>query len=477
MRTTGVGGYELLHRGSLALSRVEANGIKVDVKYLDRAIAAAGVRIAALEQKLKEDDFWRKKWRGRFGDNAKLGSLEQLGKLLFEDLGYKCRARTDTGRYKVDEAAVEKIPIPFVKDYIRLRKLIKMKTTYLEGIKRETVGKYLHPNFNLHLARTYRSSSDMPNFQNMPIRNKDTGEVIRRAFVARKGRRIIEIDYSGIEVRVAACYTRDPALIRYITDPTTDMHRDTACDLFMLPPEKIGKKSTRDASKNMFVFPEFYGSVYFQCAPAIWEAMERRKFTVEGSDKLVKEHLAEKGITRLGECVPDHIREHGTEPGTFVHHVKEVESIFWNKRFKHYTKWKKDWYHKYLDRGYFDTLTGFRISGVMKRNEVLNYGIQGSAFHCLLLAIVLAQAEFDRLGLRAMIVGQIHDSMLVDCPDEEVQQVLTILHRVMTEDVPAEFSWVNVPLEVEADVTPVGGSWHDKAAWRLDKHGVWGPAA
>ena len=227
MKPTIQNAYKLLHDGCVTFSQIEANGMRVDVKYLDSMMEKIGREIKEREEALKENELFRI-WRREFGTKTKLGSREQLGHILFNILGHPCTARTKTGKPKTDGVTFETINEPFVVDYLHIEKLKKARNTFLTGIKREVCGEFLHPNFNLHTVQTYRSSSNNPNFQNFPIRDPMMGEIIRRCFIPRKNHHIVEIDYSGIEVRIAACYHKDPAMISYIKDPSKDMHRDMA---------------------------------------------------------------------------------------------------------------------------------------------------------------------------------------------------------------------------------------------------------
>ena len=158
--------------------------------------------------------------------------------------------RTATGRFKTDEEALTKVDLPFVTDYLRMQKLVKAKSTYLEGILNETCEGCLHPSFDLNTAISYRSSSSAPNFQNVPIRNKEIGQLVRSCFVARDGNRLVEVDFGGIEVRAAAFYHKDPTMIAYLNDPTKDMHRDCASSVYLLPPEEVSKDA-RYTAKNL----------------------------------------------------------------------------------------------------------------------------------------------------------------------------------------------------------------------------------
>ena len=463
---------QLLHDGAKALSKVESNGIRIDTDYLDKTLKETELQIRELEFKLREDEVWHR-WVKKFGQRSNLSSKDQLGKLLYDKrknggMGYACVNRTRTNRPKVSEAVISKIDLPFCKTYIELTRLQKARGTFLCGIRRETCDGYLHPMFSLNLAHTFRSTSNLINFQNLPVRNPQLSRMIRQCFIARKGCRIAEVDYSGIEVCVAACYNKDPNLIRYIEDPTTDMHRDTAMRLAFLE-EKQVSKAMRHTAKNRFVFPQFYGSYYVDCARNIWEALEAQNIKVEGSEESVGSHLAKKGIQTLGRC-----DDSDPVPDTFEHHVKTVEDWFWQKRFKVYTEWKERWWAQYLRRGWFKMKTGFVCGGVYKRNQVINYPVQGSAFHCLLLSLILIQEWLDKNGMRTKIVGQIHDSIVFDMHDDEVQDVLTKTRYIMTNIVPKMWPWIIVPLKIEAEVAPLGGSWADKAVW-VRKNGKWGP--
>ena len=361
----------------------------------------------------------------------------------------------------VPEFHVYLMHVPFVKEYFAISKLSKAVGTYLKGILRETVGGILHPSFNLQLARTFRSSSDNPNFQNMPIRNPIIGKIIRQCFVARKGRRLVEIDFGGIEVTMAACYHKDPTMLEYLEDESKDMHRDVAMTIYKLDQKEVNKK-IRNEAKNKFVFPEFYGSFYVDCARALWNAMTTQELKTE-TGVLLKEHMASKGITKLGKCDENT----APVPGTFEHHVKKVEDHFWNERFAVYTSWKKSWFNAYKARGSFRSLTGFEWHGVFRRNEVINYPVQSIAFHALLWCLTMIQNECRRLGMKTLIIGQIHDSILADVPDSEMEQFLKIAKRVMTVDAREKWPWINTRLKVEADATPIGGSWYEKAKVEL----------
>lgn len=306
------------------------------------------------------------------------------------------------------------------------------------------------------------NSSENPNFQNMPIRDPEMGKMIRRAFIPRPGCVLLENDFKGLEVGVSACYNKDPNLISYIKDPTKDMHRDMAAQLYMLKAKQVSKKA-RYGAKNKYVFPEFYGSFWAQCAPALWEWVDLGQLMVEGSDVSVRDHLTSKGITELGDCSID--EENGIaspQPGTFAHHVMQVEKDFWGNRFKVYARWKRDWYDEFLRKGYFDTYTGFRLSGEFKRNEAVNYPIQGSGFHCLLWTLIHTLKAKRRAKMKSLVIGQIHDSMLSDIPVEELDDFSAMVNELVSVELPRVWDWIIVPMQIETEICAPGCTWYDK---------------
>ncbi len=122
---------------------------------------------------------------------------------------------------------------------------------------------------------------------------------------------------------------------------------------------------------------------------------------------------------------------------------------------------------KYQERGWMKTLTGFICQGWMKRNEIINYPVQGSAFHCLLWALIHLQRELEKRKMETLLVGQIHDSLLADVPEGELEDFLRLAQHVMVDDLKEAWSWINVPLEVEAEVTPVDGNWYEKEGMKI----------
>jgi len=445
---------QLLQDGSVALAEVEGNGIKIDLDYLERAITKTESKIARIKRSIEESEVMDA-WRKTYGQRTKLSSRSQLGHVLFEVLGFEDVGRTATGGYSTTEDSLSRVDHQFVRQYLRLRKYEKAVGTYLKNLQREAVNGIVRPFFNLHIVRTYRSSSDSPNFQNIPSRNPRMAQLIRRCFVARPGRVLVEIDYSSIEVRISACYHRDPAMIHYLSDSTTDMHRDSAMDCFLLPRTEVTKQ-IRYVAKNKFVFPQFYGDWYIDCARNLWNDIEKLGLRTASGIPL-KKHLVSKGIRELGDLDPKQ-----TRPGHFDHHIRQIEKQFWRKKFPVYARWKRDWYASYQRTGWFRTLTGFVCQGFMARNDVLNYGVQGTAFHCLLWSLIQLVRSIRRKGMETLVVGQIHDSIVADVPVAELDDYLRLAKRIMIQRLRKHWDWIVVPIEIEAEVTPEGGSWAEK---------------
>jgi DNA polymerase-1 len=459
---------KLFREGAIELARVEANGIKIDVGYLEQAIKDTQAEIANIDRRMRSDKIYPI-WRKRFGDRTNITSPDQLGVVLFDVMGLPAPATTATGKWKTDEESLATIDLPFVKDLLDIKHLNKMLATNLFGIRNEMVDGYLHPFFNLNTVRTFRGSSDSINFQNLPNRDPRLAEIVRRCFIPRKGRRFVEDDYGQLEWKGAANFWRDPEMIRYASDPKTDIHRDMAAKIFMIDKEAARDKRLRHLAKNQFVFPILYGSWFRQCCQHIWHSIEGMKI----GEITVRQHLKNKGgLTSLGACS----NKEKPKAGTFEAHVKKVEDQFY-KQFSGFKEGKERWWKEYQERGEYRLSTGFPIKwgkgGFPSRNNLLNDPIQGPGFHCLLLALVLLGRELRRRKMRSLIVGQIHDCILGDVPDEELQEYMDLVARVMTQDVPEYWDWIVVPMIVEADVTPVNGSWYEKAPWsKVD--GKWG---
>ena len=458
MRPVAFDAYKLLHEGTLAFARAERQGIRVDVDYCLSTQKHLERQIARLEKNVGDTKFVRH-WKHRFGTKFNLNSNFQLSKFLYEVKKMKPPKLTETGQGAVDDETLLQLGISEVDDLLKIRRLRKIKDTYLAGFVEEQTDGVLHPFFDLHTVRTFRSSSSRPNFQNIPYRDKEIARLCRRAVLPRPGHQLLEIDFSGIEVRIAACYHKDSNMLRYLRDPRSDMHLDMAKQIFCLPSMDKSISAHADlrfAAKNGFVFPQFYGDYYGNCARNMacklgglpgngrWKSGQGISMPTSGS---LSDHLIENNLFSLAE---------------FTDHVKAIEEDFWNNRFAAYSEWKEKWWASYRKKGFFDMLTGFRCGGVLQRNDVTNYPVQGSAFHCLLWTFV----EVDKVARRerwdSALVGQIHDCVLVDAHPAELDHVVDVVERVSTKELPEAWSWIIVPLEVDVEVCGMDAPWSEK---------------
>jgi len=438
--------YKLLHDGVLELSRVESVGMRIDVARLKENRKVVENRIVELESELKNTDVWST-WRKVYGEKANLGSRYQLGKVLFGELGYEPVGFTGTGRVKVDEKALSLLEIPFVQKYLEMEKLKKALSTYIRGIEREVVDGYLHPVFNLHLVKTYRSSCEMPNFQNIPIRDETVGRLIRTCFVPREGHVLIECDYGALEFRIAACFWKDSKMVEYARDSTKDIHRDMASKCFLLPVEEVPKQ-VRFYAKNQFVFPQLYGSYYVSCAKNLWKFVPDLSLS-DGTS--MEEHLRKNGIVSYNQ---------------FEEHIKDVENYF-NSFFREWSRGKEEWVANYFRRGYFKMMTGFVCSGVMSKNELYNWPIQGPAFHCLLFSLIRLNRFLRKHSFRSVIIGQIHDSIVADVHRDEISDFVNEAVRIMTDELSRKWDWVIVPMAVEVEIAE--NNWFEKRPYAHGK--------
>lgn len=457
--------YKLFHQGSLALSQIESNGIRIDTELLDKSIEEMSSRIIELQHKFKESDL-HYTWKELFGPKTKLSSRLQLSKVL-QSLGHDSNHKTKTGRLKTDEESLSELNLPILSDFLQIEKLKKAKTTYLEGIRNEVVDGFLHPVFNLHTVETQRSSSSDPNFQNIPIRNKEIGSIIRKCFLARLGHCLVEIDYKALEFKIAACFWKDSEMIKYASDPIRDIHRDMAAKIFIVDKKQVNKEC-RFYTKNQFVFPILYGSWWKVCARNLWESIG--KFNLKVGETPMKDWLMEKGIDRLTDDRGE-FKTNNPAKGTFEAHIREVEQSFYSQ-FSTFKENKDRWWKDFLKTGCFRMMTGFPIQGDYSKNFIMNCPIQGPGFHCLLWSLTKLQKEIRKKKMKSLLVGQIHDCMLGDVVLSEIQEFISLAEHIMTVEVRKLWDWIIVPLEIEVDVTPEGGTWYDKKPWGK-RDGVW----
>jgi len=436
---------EFHNQGLLAMVETQDSGINVDEDYYTEQAGNLKKRIDKLEEMLLKGEE-AEKFLKHMGKQLDLESNKDLQALFFTVMGLQPIKETATG-YAVDEEVIRKLNIPFTERLLRLRKIRKQRNTYVLPFLRETYEGKMHPNVNLHRARSYRSSYSDPNFQNVPVRDEEAKRVTRSGIIPSSGNQIGETDYGSMEVRIAACHSHDPTLIRYIQDPTTDMHRDQAANLFCLDDNQMTSQ-IRFYAKNCFVFPQFYGSYFKLCAADLWENCINLR---TGEDKTVFNHLKDKGIIITSRTAYE----------DFEQHVKDCESRFW-ELYEIHNEWILRKMREFQRKGYVETYFGFRRGGYLKKNKIANTPIQADAYHCLQWTYIRAVKKREEEKWISKIYGQIHDSIVFDFHPPEVEHILRTIKRIATEDIRKEQDWIKVPLLLEAELTPIEGTWYDK---------------
>lgn len=454
--------YKLFHDGILALARAEQQGLIIDTEYVEKTTKELDNRIETAEKEFYNTKFYRH-WQHHSHGKININSPTQLANFLFKVKKIEPLKYTDKGTPSTDEEHLLLLNIPELNQLIEIRKLKKIRDTYLISYTREQVKGVLHPFFHLHTVTTYRSSSSSPNFQNVPKRDKEAMDLIRKAIYPRIGHQLMEVDFSGLEVSIAACYHKDPTMLDYLIQKK-DFHKDIAIQIFKLDSFDKHKKEDkwlRYTAKNGFVFAQFYGDYYKNNAIGMCKHIELPQTRWKGTEgvllsngKTISSHLISKGISSFDK---------------FVEHLKVIEDDFWNNRFKVYNRWKKTQWSKYQQTGYITSHTGFTFSTKMRKNETTNYPIQGAAFHCLLWSFIRLDEIMRQREMDSRIVGQIHDAIVIDVNPNELETVRKLVKKILTKDLQEEWKWINVPLSVEADLGGVDESWADLKEFKINE--------
>lgn len=435
--------YNLFHEGTLSFSEMQENGICMNEEHYEKQKIKLTEEINTLKKEIRESKE-SKIYEKRFGIPIDIDSSKKLSHLLYTMLKYEGEAN-EKGNKSVDKETLEKIGTDFTKKIIKLRRLQKIVGTYIGQFQREIINGKIHPSYSLNIPISYRSSSSNPNWQNIPIREKLAREVCRGGVIPSPGNKILEADYSGVEVKSAACVTLDENLIKYVSDESTDMHTDSASDLWILP-QKLVTKEIRQSCKGDWVFPQFYGSWYRECGKNLWASCIEEKLKLNN-----------------GNLLFDWIQDHGIKnKEQFIEHCKKVEKIFWEERFLGYAQWKKDNIKLYQKQGYITNLFGFRFSGHMKENDANNYPIQSLAFHCLLWSLNTIMDIAWTENWKSKVIGQIHDSIILTVVPEEEARIIKTINYVGTQLIRKEFPFLIVPLSIDFELTEVDAAWNTK---------------
>ncbi|MBC7104554.1 MAG: DNA polymerase I [Firmicutes bacterium] len=390
------------------LTRMEMAGVAVDAGQLRALSAELEGQLAAVAEVIY----------GLAGERFNINSTRQLGQVLFERLGLPAGRRTKTG-YGTDARILEELAAEheIVRYILEYRQLAQLKSTYVDGllplIDSETG--LLHTVFHQTVTATGRLSSSEPNLQNIPWRLA-AGRRVRRAFVPRRpGNVIMTADYSQIELRILAHFSRDPGLLEAFREGR-DVHARTAAEVFGVPEERVTPEMRRRAKAVNFGI--VYGISDFGLARDLKiSRAEARGFI----DRYLSRH---PGVRAYMERAVAAARERGYTT-TILNRRRYLPELFSPDR---------------ATRGFGE-------------RAAINTPIQGSAADIIKLAMVRLDHALESRRLAALLVLQVHDELILDVPGEEVPEVKQLVKEHMENAVR-----LDVPLPVEVSAGP---SWYE----------------
>jgi DNA polymerase-1 len=406
--------YQTLERSLVdVIARMEMRGITVDRQILSRMSGDFAQTLARLEHEIHE----------LAGETFSPGSPKQIGDILFGKMGLPGARKTATGQWATGANVLEELAAAgheLPKKLLEWRQLSKLKSTYtdlLPGYMHPETGR-VHTCYSLAATTTGRLSSSEPNLQNIPIRTEE-GRKIRAAFVPGPGQRIISADYSQIELRVLAHMADIPQLRQAFADGI-DIHAATASAMFGVPLAEMTPDLRRNAKTINF------GIIY--------------------------------GISAFG--LADRLGIDRGEAGAFIKQYFE--------RFPGIRAYIEGTKAFCRENGYVTTLFGrvchypdIKVSNPSQRaaveRQAINAPIQGTAADIIRRAMTRMESALSEAKLSARMLLQVHDELVFEAPDEEVEATLPVIRRVM-EEAPHPVVHLSVPLAVDARAA---GNWDE----------------
>ena len=405
--------HKLLHEIELPLAKVLAQ-----MEELGFAVDKAGIAEYGEIMQNKLDRLQDLVYE-EVGYQFNLNSPKQLGEALFIKLGLPAGKKTKTG-YSTNAEVLEKLRYehPVVELILEYRTLAKIKSTYCDGLLKvvEEDGR-IHSSFNQTETRTGRISSTEPNLQNIPVRT-DVGRELRKFFVAKEGCVLVDADYSQIELRVLAHVANDSGMIEAFKE-NDDIHRNTAAQVFHMPREMVTPLMRSRAKAVNFGI--IYGIGAFSLAKNIG-------VTRKEAEEYIKTYLDHfSGVRNYMTNVVEHAKETGY-----------VETLFGRRR-----------YLPELSSSNFNLRSfGERVA--------MNMPIQGTAADIIKIAMIRVVHRLEKEGLRARLILQVHDELIVEAPEEEAPLVQQLLTEEMEQAI-----HLSVPMVAEATI---GKTWYDAKA-------------
>jgi DNA polymerase-1 len=393
---------------SAVLTRMERHGVLIDAELLAQQSRDLAERMLALEREA----------HALAGQPFNLGSPKQIGEVLFGKLGLPVKRKTASGAPSTDEDVLQELAAdyPLPAKILEHRGLSKLKGTYTDKLPlmvNPDTGR-VHTTYAQAVAVTGRLSSNDPNLQNIPIRTPE-GRRVREAFIAPPGHHIVSADYSQIELRIMAHISGDAGLRRAFSEGM-DVHRATASEVFSVAPDQVSAEQRRYAKTINFGL--IYGMGAFGLAQNL-------------------------GIERSAATA-------------------YIERYF--QRFAGVKRYMDETKARAAQQGYVETMFGRRIelpdirggNGPRRagaERQAINAPMQGTAADLIKLAMLAVQAALDTQRKRTAMVMQVHDELVFEVPDDELEWAKTEVPRLMS-----GVAQLSVPLLAEVGV---GANWDE----------------
>ncbi|MEO6607440.1 MAG: DNA polymerase I [Aestuariivirga sp.] len=398
--------YETLERPLIpVLMAMENEGVEVDRNVLAKLSQEFGTKQQAFETEI----------HALAGQPFNIGSPKQLGDILFGKMGLPGGRKTATGAWSTDSDTLDDLAnqgIDLAKRVLDWRQLAKLRSTYTEALPNFINPKTgrVHTSYAMASTSTGRLSSTDPNLQNIPVRT-DEGRRIRTAFVAPQGSKLISADYSQIELRVLAHIADIPQLKKAFADGL-DIHAMTASEMFNVPIKGMDSAVRRRAKAINFGI--IYGISAFGLANQL-------SISREEAGDYIKTYFARfPGIRDYMDATKKYAREN-----------KYVETIFGR-------------------RMHFPRIGSPNPSekAFLERASI-NAPIQGSAADIIRRAMIRMTPALQEAGLKARMLLQVHDELIFECPEAEVDETSKLVQKIMIE-APEPALKLTVPLQVDA---------------------------
>lgn len=388
------------------LANMEETGFKIDKNYLLNMQDDLEREIESLEKEIYE----------LAGLEFNIASPKQLSDVLFNKMGIPYPKRVKDGNYSTSKDILDKlVDYPIIEKILKFRTLSKLLSNYIVGLIEEIKpdGK-IHTIFNQTLTRTGRLSSERPNLQNIPIRLEE-GRLIRKAFVPRENSIIVSSDYSQIELRVFAHMSHAANMIHAFQNDL-DIHAKTAADIFHVDIDKVDKNMRRQAKAVNF------GIIYGISGFGLSE------------DLGINLYEAKDFIDNYLKTFPG-IKEYMDKVVADAHKNGYVKTLFNRKRV----------IEELNNKNYLIRSSGERMA--------MNTPIQGTAADILKMAMVEMQKRIDNENLNSKMLVQVHDELVFDVPENEVEIMKELIRDVME-----NIYKLDVPLKVDIEY---GRTWYE----------------